>query len=130
MGPFPLLGEPLAIDLVNTRINPPSGPEDALQGLNRIQRAAPAIRELSWDGHSVVARTDRLGPPGVRLAADLAEAAAELLTGPTITAIRQCQALDCVALFIASNPRRRWCTPAICGNRVRVARYYKRHKNN
>ena len=32
-------------------------------------------------------------------------------------------------VFLPANPRRRWCSPAICGNRARVARYYQRHKD-
>jgi predicted RNA-binding Zn ribbon-like protein len=32
-------------------------------------------------------------------------------------------------LFLPVNARRRWCSPAVCGNRVRVARYYEAHKS-
>ncbi|GAA2507323.1 hypothetical protein GCM10023100_41830 [Actinocorallia cavernae] len=28
---------------------------------------------------------------------------------------------------LPAHPRRRWCSPARCGNRARVARYYQRH---
>ncbi|MER5184162.1 CGNR zinc finger domain-containing protein [Streptomyces sp. NPDC002896] len=58
----------------------------------------------------------------------LAEAAAELLADPAVTKIRECEAEDCVMLFLAAHPRRRWCSAARCGNRVRVARHYQRHK--
>ncbi|WP_253798373.1 CGNR zinc finger domain-containing protein [Nocardia amikacinitolerans] len=27
-----------------------------------------------------------------------------------------------------AHPKRRWCSPDRCGNRVRVARYYRKHK--
>jgi predicted RNA-binding Zn ribbon-like protein len=33
-------------------------------------------------------------------------------------------------LFIASDPRRRFCTQNICANRVRVARHYRRQHPN
>jgi predicted RNA-binding Zn ribbon-like protein len=32
-------------------------------------------------------------------------------------------------LFLPAHPRRRWCSPQLCGNRVRVARYYRRHRS-
>ncbi|MFC7817071.1 MULTISPECIES: CGNR zinc finger domain-containing protein [unclassified Streptomyces] len=99
-----------------------------LAGLNRAQRAAPAIRELVPDGTAVVTRLSREGRPGVRLAAFLAEAAAELLADPAVARVRACEAEDCVLLFLPQHPRRRWCSAGRCGNRVRVARHYQRHK--
>ncbi|MFJ3307652.1 CGNR zinc finger domain-containing protein [Streptomyces sp. NPDC086549] len=99
-----------------------------LEALNQAQRAAPAINELAWNGSAVAATRRRDGSPGRRLAACLAEAAAELLADPAVTRIRECEAEDCVMLFLATHPRRRWCSATRCGNRVRVARHYQRHK--
>ncbi|MDX2593148.1 MULTISPECIES: CGNR zinc finger domain-containing protein [Streptomyces] len=178
----PLTGEPLALDLVNTRsatgdlLASPAGlrawwtleadrlpdgppaevtaadladvlavrdhvaralaqvrlgaepPAADLAALNRAQRAAPAISELVWTGSAVAATRRRDGTPGARLAARLAEAAAELLADPAVARIRECEADDCVMLFVATHPRRRWCSAARCGNRMRVARHYQRHK--
>ncbi|WP_017594208.1 CGNR zinc finger domain-containing protein [Nocardiopsis potens] len=177
----PLTGEPLALDLVNTR---PAGgdllaaPEDLrawvemeadrlpdpperytsadldavhavrgcaaraleharhgtrpvqadLDALNRAQRAAPAISAVEWSGEGLALIRRRSGPPGERLAARLAEAAAELLADPAVAGVRQCEADDCVLLFLPAHPRRRWCSAARCGNRVRVARHYQRHR--
>ncbi len=105
--------EPLAVDL---------------EALNQAQRAAPAIRELTWDGTAVVANCRRDASAGRCLAARLAEAAAELLADPAVARIRECEADDCVMLFVPVSPRRRWCSAARCGNRVRVARHYHRRK--
>ncbi|NKZ03515.1 CGNR zinc finger domain-containing protein [Actinomadura latina] len=176
--PVPLTGEPLALDLVNTR---PAGadliatvdglaawlalegdrvPEPAaltaadlapvhavrehaavaigharraerppgavLGGLTEAQRRAPAIRRLSWDGTAVTATPERPGRYGDRLAAHLAEAVADLLAGPAIGRVRQCEGDGCVMLFLPAHPRRRWCSATRCGNRARVARYYAR----
>lgn len=101
---------------------------EALEGLNAAQAAAPAITELGWDGTAVTAVRRRAGEPGVRLAAWLAEAAADLLADPAVTTIRQCAADDCVMLFLPAHPRRQWCSPTRCGNRTRVARHYHRHQ--
>ncbi|CAM5318197.1 CGNR zinc finger domain-containing protein [Streptomyces griseomycini] len=102
--------------------------ETHLRALTDAQRAAPAVRELTWGGTAVTATVRRSGPLGVRLAARLAEAAADLLTDPAIGRLKRCEANDCVMLFLPAHPRRRWCSADRCGNRMRVARYYQRHK--
>jgi len=101
----------------------------ALDELTAAQRAAPAIRELRWDGAAVIAEPRRRGTSAARLAAELAEAVAVLLADPAIRSVRECEAPDCVMLFLPAHPRRRWCSATRCGNRMRVARYYERHKN-
>lgn len=187
----PLIGEPLALDLVNTRPRGPDGPVDllatpdrlgdwlalqydrlqgfapaeaatltadelgpihvvrdqtassidhirrgrlppgkVLEQLNKAIGAAPSIRRLVRDGPSMTTVEYRSGPFAVRLAAQLAEAAADLLSDPAASTIRECEAEDCVMLFLPTHPRRRWCSSSRCGNRARVARYYERHKQN
>ena len=64
------------------------------------------------------------------LLAQLAEAAATLLASPAIGLVRRCEEPGCRLLFLCAHPRRRWCSPATCGNRARVARYYQLHKEN
>lgn len=103
-------------------------PPEALDALTRAQGAAPAVRELHWNGTAVTATRRRTGPIAAQLAAWLAEAAADLLTDPAVATVRQCEAEDCVVLFLPAHPRRRWCSAARCGNRVRVARHYQRHR--
>ncbi|GAA3380593.1 MULTISPECIES: CGNR zinc finger domain-containing protein [Streptomyces] len=182
MNLFPLLGEPLALDLLNTRPagagdliadraglaawlaeepgrlsrvaevgeaevaaahavreaagpllaaarrgeRPPSG---ALAALNEVLAAAPARTELAWTALTgMTAAPYREAAPAQRLAAELAEAVVELVTDPRVMAVRECEASDCVLLFLPAHPRRRWCVASACGNRARVARYYARHK--
>nr|WSW65479.1 CGNR zinc finger domain-containing protein [Streptomyces sp. NBC_00995] len=103
-------------------------PETALRALNEAQLAAPAVRYAEWGGGAVVVTDRRSGAPGVRVAAALAEEVAELLAGPALTNLRECEAEACTMLFVPAHPRRRWCSAARCGNRERVARYYRRHK--
>ncbi|WP_040812069.1 CGNR zinc finger domain-containing protein [Nocardia concava] len=104
-------------------------PNSALRGLADVQAAAPAIRRLDWTSGELAETVARLGDPGARLAAHLADSAVTLLTDPAVGRIRQCGAQDCVMLFLPAHPRRQWCSPERCGNRVRVARYYQRHKS-
>jgi len=105
-------------------------PPRSLAGLNEALRAAPAAPQARWDGSSVVATTERAGSLATRLAAGFAEATVALLADPAIRKVRRCDAPACWILFLARNPKRRWCTPSICGNRARVARYYLRHKTD
>lgn len=103
-------------------------PDTALRRLNEAQLAAPAVRYAEWNGESVVAPARRSGPLGMRVAAALAEEVTELLADPALASIRECEAEHCTMLFVPAHPRRRWCSAARCGNRARVARYYRRHK--
>lgn len=121
------LREAVADALAHLRRGDPP-PVAAVERINDAQRAAPAIREVTAHGRSVTVVPVRSGPPGARLVAALAEAAADLLASEDVGRLRECAADDCVMLFVAANPRRRWCTPDICGNRARVARHYRRHK--
>ncbi|WP_234421861.1 CGNR zinc finger domain-containing protein [Streptomyces sp. CB00316] len=66
----------------------------------------------------------------MRLAALFAEDAAALLAGPAGGRVRACAAEECVMLFVPAHPSRRWCSPARCGNRARVARCYQRHRGD
>ncbi|MET9571393.1 CGNR zinc finger domain-containing protein [Streptomyces virginiae] len=183
MGMFPLIGEHLALDLLNTRtgegdlVADPAGlaawlaeqagrltavdavgegevaavrvvreaarpalhavrrgerpPAEALRVLNGALSGAPCHRVLAWSEEAGLgAAVHRPAEPARRLAAELADAVAELLTGPGVGRVRECEAHDCVLLFLPAHPRRRWCVAGVCGNRTRVARYYARHKDH
>lgn len=67
---------------------------------------------------------------GTRLALGAAaQSLINILTDPgQRSRLRQCANPECSMLFALGDSRRRWCTPNICGNRVRVARHYRRHR--
>ncbi|ASR36552.1 hypothetical protein BAY61_17845 [Prauserella marina] len=100
----------------------------ALAGINTALRGAPAVSELVVREGNLRALTHRKGSAAAAIASRVAEAAAELLTSSDVMKIRECDASFCVLLFLPAHPRRRWCSPTLCGNRARVARYYQRHK--
>jgi predicted RNA-binding Zn ribbon-like protein len=105
-------------------------PLEALRAITDAQRSAPAYQELGWNGRMITATTRRPGNATAVLLAQLAEAAATLLASPAIGLVRRCEGPGCRMLFLPAHPRRRWCSPATCGNRARVARYYQVHKEN
>jgi predicted RNA-binding Zn ribbon-like protein len=61
----------------------------------------------------------------------VARSAAEvLLSAADLERLKQCPAANCGWLFIdeSRNRTRRWCDPALCGNRARVRSHYERSK--
>ena len=181
---FPLLGEPISLDLVNTRVHkggaildlignpsalaawlaaegsriPWSGDVSAAD-LLEVRKIRDAIAEVftAWDGSnqpspkairvinsalSASAHTTRFSwaADGPRIAVRssarskrdallyiIAMDAVNVLTGTDAKFLHTCEHPDCTLQFLARNPRRRWCSAAVCGNRARVARHYTRH---
>ncbi|MFJ2739750.1 CGNR zinc finger domain-containing protein [Streptomyces sp. NPDC087440] len=117
-----------AVDCAREGVEPPA---QALRALTRAQLAGPLHRELTWADGSVTAARVRTGSATDVLLAELADATVDLLTDPvSLGRVRRCEGPGCRLLFLAVNPRRRWCSPVLCGNRVRVGRYYQRHKED
>jgi predicted RNA-binding Zn ribbon-like protein len=58
------------------------------------------------------------------------DAAADLVSDPDTHRLRQCEA--CVVHFfdISKKGSRRWCSMNICGNKLKVAAYQRRKRNN
>jgi predicted RNA-binding Zn ribbon-like protein len=116
----------VALDAIVQGARPPQAVVDRL---NAVLREAPAVAQLRWDASGAHLDTVRDGDDGAQLLAALAESAAEYLVSDLAPKTRQCEAPDCELLFCPTHPRRRWCSPTVCGNRTRVARYYERHKD-
>jgi len=69
--------------------------------------------------------------PGLdRVAWWAARSAAELLTSPDLTFVRECASYDCGWLFMdaTKNRSRRWCDMRTCGNRAKSRRHYERRR--
>lgn len=103
----------------------PLAEPDALGVVNTVMAAAPRRDVLvrTATGWEVRAGPD---PSPEAALAGLAREGAHLLAtgGPPL---RACYAPGCVLYFVADHPRREWCGVA-CGNRVRAARHYRRHR--
>ena len=58
----------------------------------------------------------------------VAVALAQLLSGAALGDVRQCEAHDCSLIFqdTTKSRKRRWCSMAQCGNRMKVAAYRSR----
>lgn len=177
---FPLIGEPLALDLVNTRtrrdgveldfIADPEalhawldaesdrvtwvdectdgdvaavralreaiallldslavgeGDRDAIDTLNSALKDFQGP-ELVWRGGAFEITTPDRSARFAGVLHVIAADAARLVTGPSAKLLRTCAHPQCSLKFVATNPRRQWCSTASCGNRARVARNYTR----
>ncbi|WYX19210.1 CGNR zinc finger domain-containing protein [Achromobacter xylosoxidans] len=62
----------------------------------------------------------------------VARAIVELLTDTPLALVRQCEAHDCTLMFHdrTKSHRRRWCSMALCGNRMKVAAFRSRKKES
>lgn len=60
----------------------------------------------------------------------VATALASLLPKAQLDLVKQCEADDCTLLFhdLTKSHRRRWCSMAACGNRMKVAAFRSRQK--
>jgi predicted RNA-binding Zn ribbon-like protein len=67
-----------------------------------------------------------LDPGGAALLAALARSAADTLTGDHATRLSRCAGTGCILLFVATQPRRSYCSAELCGTRTRVARHRER----
>ncbi|WP_053847037.1 ABATE domain-containing protein [Streptomyces sp. NRRL B-24085] len=97
---------------------------EAITTLNALAEVWP---QFVWAEGGRPAVAYRGSGTSARLAVQLiAYQAVELFAGPDRDRLRPCLAPNCLLFFVKNNPRREWCSPA-CGNRVRVARHYRRH---
>ena len=97
-----------------------------IERLNRVLRAALrhlqlAPRESAFDWRWSAAADDLARPLW-----PVARSAADLLTGPELALLRECD--RCCWLFLdrSKNRRRRWCSMEVCGNRAKSQRHYSR----
>lgn len=115
-------------DIIEALVDDLPVPQAAVSDLNLFMQSAPASKRLRLTGTGLRVQTQWHGEYGgnPRLAF-IAAQAAEFLSDPSkVSRLRRCANPACSMIFIAVNPRRSWCAPGICGNRVRVARYHRR----
>jgi predicted RNA-binding Zn ribbon-like protein len=115
--------------LLATAVNGDPPRAATVRRLNQIAALAPFTARLHWSAgeppkaHLSVSGAGRLNA----LLALLAHSAIDVLGGSGAGRLRRCEAPGCINYYLKDHPRREWCSPK-CGNRVRVARHYQRHR--
>ncbi|MGN6825868.1 CGNR zinc finger domain-containing protein [Paucibacter sp. M5-1] len=100
--------------------------------INRVLRSGAGIQELRWDAASQSYRvfSARRQCDAASLLYPVAEALVALLTDTPLDLVKACEAHDCTLLFhdVTKSHRRRWCSMAACGNRMKVAAFRERKR--
>jgi predicted RNA-binding Zn ribbon-like protein len=115
-------------DMIEALVDDRPVPRAAVTELNFFMQSAPASTRLQLTATGLRAEThwhaEYGGNPKL---AFIATQAAEFLSDPSqVRRLRRCANPACSMIFMAVNPRRSWCAPGVCGNRVRVARHHRR----
>ena len=99
--------------------------------LNRFLTQAQSHPRLLWNKprSPTIDRVRRQDTPAGILG-PVAEAAADLLATADFNLVKRCEDETCVLWFSdqTKSHHRRWCSPALCGNRHKVAAYRKRRR--
>lgn len=115
-------------EMVERIVSGRPAPASAVEAINRLLTGRT--------GHFQLVRTGRRYDLQFRTAADratgvlgvLAEAAADLLSRADLSLVKKCQNPACILYFYdtTKNHARHWCSMRLCGNRMKVAAYYRR----
>lgn len=95
--------------------------------LNAGLAAAPVVPALTWDEAGPHRSEHALAAAFAVAIARLARDALRVLTDPAGPEPTPCGAHGCVRWFLRTHAARQWCSDR-CGNRVRAARHYARHR--
>jgi predicted RNA-binding Zn ribbon-like protein len=115
--------------IFSATVNKSPAPPDALNTLNQCLRSAADHSQLverkkhfSWNFVDSLSHEAVFWP--------IARSAADLLVSDRLQFVRTCSSKTCQWLFLdtSKNHRRRWCSMKVCGNRVKVRRFYERQK--
>ena len=104
-----------------------------LSDLNAFLTAAQSHPQLSWtNSKTIVMKSVRSAETAEQVLSPVALKAAELFSTADFRRVRRCDDPTCVHWFYDSTRpgRRRWCSMATCGNRLKVKLYRKRLRSS
>lgn len=101
----------------------------AIDDVNHAVSRAPTWPRLALRDGDLHREEAGMATVAKRSLSSVAATAIDLLTGENRVRLRACYAPSCVLYFVKDHPRREWCSTA-CGNRVRAARHYARHRDD
>jgi predicted RNA-binding Zn ribbon-like protein len=104
-----------------------------LSDLNAFLLAAQSHPQLAWTNSKTIAmKTVRAADTAEQVLAPVALKAAELFSTADFRRVRRCDDSSCVHWFydLTRPGRRRWCSMATCGNRLKVKTYRRRLKSS
>jgi predicted RNA-binding Zn ribbon-like protein len=119
--------------MVESLVNENRVPESAVTAINQLMRPCSGYRELARTRSNAfkevfIASADSKDA----FLASLAIFASDLLRMADLTLIKKCKNPACVLYFYdtTKNHARNWCSMQLCGNREKVAAYFRRKRQN
>jgi predicted RNA-binding Zn ribbon-like protein len=105
-------------------------PASAVRALNDLLEGAPGAFRLSQEGGALRLSYSATPRKAVHLLEPLARSAAQFLAAADLRRIKKCGNEKCVLYYYdtTKNQGRRWCSMALCGNRMKAAAHYQRSK--
>lgn len=105
-------------------------PSAAVKQINELLRYRIRYSELISGQEGFTTRSHAEFDEAIHLLTPIAEAASELLCHADFSLIKNCENPECILYFYdtSKNHKRRWCSMSLCGNRMKVAAYYRRHR--
>lgn len=98
--------------------------------INQVLEAGRPRKELAWDATSKTFKIvrHRHNMSAASLLEPVAQALVHLLSNEDLQLVRECEAHDCTLFFhdLTKSHRRRWCSMASCGNRMKAAAHRAR----
>ncbi len=103
-----------------------------LTHVNNILEAGRPTQVVEWDSakQKFYIRTQCMDLQPASLLWPVVESLVNLITSDKFEFVRECEADDCILLFhdLSKSHRRRWCSMATCGNRMKVSAFRSRKK--
>jgi len=108
-----------------------SVPPAAIQSINKMLRYRVGYRQVMGRAGTFSQQFRSESQEADLLLGVLAESASDMLCNCDLSLIKQCQNPACILFFYdtTKNHGRHWCSMSGCGNRIKVAAHYRRHRS-
>lgn len=127
-----LLGRALREEMRMLIISAKDGQAASTELVNRVLERGRPLERIEWQPAKGVfeKRMYRRNLESESLLQPVAQALVRLLTEENLRLVKECEACDCVLLFHdqTKSHRRRWCSMASCGNRMKAIAFRARKK--
>ena len=102
----------------------------AVETINKMLRYRVGYRQVTGYAGTFAQQFQTKSEEADLLLGLLAESASDLLCTCDLSLIKQCQNPACVLFFYdtTKNHGRHWCSMSACGNRIKAAAHYRRHR--
>ena len=106
-------------------------PESSISQINALLRRPIGYSVLAYGQYRLEMQRRLVFNEPVHLLVPVAESAADLFSHGDWSLIKKCENPACILYFYdtSKNHVRRWCSMNTCGNRMKVAAFYRRHRN-